>query len=35
MVDYGESDKMTRTSVKVDKSNTYHEFSSNIKFFLG
>ena len=34
MVDFSESDKMIKISVKVDKSNTYNWFSSNISFFI-
>ena len=32
MVDFGNSDKMIKVSGKVDKSNTYDGFSSNISF---
>ena len=34
MIDFGESDKMIRISEKVEKSNTYNVFSSNISFFI-
>ena len=37
MVDFGVSDTMIKISGKMDKSNTYNGFSSNIsfkKFFL-
>ena len=34
MVDFGESDKMIKISRKVDKSNIYNGFSSNISFFI-
>ena len=35
MVDFGKSDKMVKIkSRKVDKSNTYNEFSNNISFFI-
>ena len=34
MVDFGESDKMIKISGKVDKSNTYYEFTRNISFFI-
>ena len=34
MVDFGESDKIIKISGKVDKSNTYNRFSSNISFFI-
>ena len=34
MVDFGESDKTIKISGKVDKSNTYNGFSSNISFFI-
>ena len=34
MVDFSESDKMNEISGKVDKSNTYNRFSSNISFFI-
>ena len=34
MVDFRESDKMKKISGKVDKSNTYNGFSSNISFFI-
>ena len=34
MVDFSESDKMIKISGKVDKSNTYDEFSSNVSFFI-
>ena len=34
MVDFDESDKMIKISGKVDKSNTYNRFSSNIFFFI-
>ena len=33
-VDFGESDKIVKISGKVDKSNTYNVFSSNISFFI-
>ena len=34
MVDFGESDKMIKINGKVDKSNSYNGFSSNISFFI-
>ena len=34
MVQFGESDKMIKIGRKVDKSNTYDEFRSNISFFI-
>ena len=34
MVDFGESDKLMKISGKVDKSNTYNGFCSNISFFI-
>ena len=34
MVDFGEFDKMIKTSGKMDKSDTYNGFSSNISFFI-
>ena len=34
MVDIGESYKMIRISGKVNKSNTYNRFCSNISFFI-
>ena len=34
MVDLGESDKMIKISGKIDKSNTYNGFRSNILFFI-
>ena len=34
MADFGESDKIIKISQKVDKSNTYILFSSNISFFI-
>ena len=34
MVYFGESDKRKRISGKMDKSNTYNGFSSNISFFI-
>ena len=33
MVDFGKSDKMINVSGKVDKSNTYNGFISDISFF--
>ena len=33
MVDFGESDKMIKISGKMDKSDTYKGFSSDISFF--
>ena len=33
MVDFGESDKMMKISGKVNKLNTYNEFSCDISFF--
>ena len=33
MVDLGESEEMIKISGKVDKSNTYNGFSSNISFW--
>ena len=33
MVDFGESDKMIKISVKKDKLNTYNGFRSNISSF--
>ena len=34
MVDFGESDTMMNINGKVDKSDTYNEFSSDISFFI-
>ena len=34
MVDFGKSDKMVKICGKVDKSNTYNGFRSNILFFI-
>ena len=34
MEDFGESENMIKISGKVDKSNTYNGFSSNISFFI-
>ena len=34
MVDFGESDLMIKLSGKMDKSDSYNEFSSNILFFI-
>ena len=34
MVDSGKSDEMIKISGKVDKSNIYNGFSSNILFFI-
>ena len=34
MVDFGKSDETIKISRKVDKSNTYKGFSSNILFFI-
>ena len=34
MVDFGKSDKMIKIRGKVDKSNTYNGFSSNISIFI-
>ena len=34
IVDFSEYDKMIKISGKVDKSNTYNEFSDNISFFI-
>ena len=34
MVDFGESVKMIKANRKMDKSNTYNGFSSNILFFI-
>ena len=34
IADFGESAKMIKISEKVDKSNTYNEFSGNISFFI-
>ena len=34
MVDFGESDKMIKISVKVNKSNTYNGFRRDISFFI-
>ena len=34
MVDFGESDKIIKMIGKVDKSNTYNEFTGNILFFI-
>ena len=34
MVDFRESDKMIKISGKMDKSNTYNRFSSDISFFF-
>ena len=33
MVDFGDSDKI-KISGKVDKSNTYNEFNSDVSFFI-
>ena len=34
MVDFGKSDKMIKLNGKVDKSNTYNRFNSNILLFI-
>ena len=34
MVDFGKSDEMIKISGKMNKSNTYKEFSCNISFFI-
>ena len=34
MVDFDESDKMIKISVKVDKSNTCNRFNANISLFI-
>ena len=34
MIDDGTSEKMTKIRRKVDKSNTYNGFRSNISFFI-
>ena len=34
MVDFGKSDKMIKINGKVDKSNSYNGFGSNILFFI-
>ena len=34
MVDCGESDKRMKINGKMDKSDNYKEFSSNISFFI-
>ena len=34
MVDFGEFDKMIKISRKMDKSDSYNRFSSNISFFI-
>ena len=34
MVEFGESGKMIRISEKMDKSDTYKEFNSDISFFI-
>ena len=34
MVDFEESVKMIKMSEKMDKSNTYNEFTGNISFFI-
>ena len=34
MEDFGESDKMIKIIGKMDKSDTYKRFSSNISFFI-
>ena len=34
IVDFGESDKMTKISGNVDKSNTYSRFTGNILLFI-
>ena len=34
MVDFGETDKMIKINGKMDKSDTYNGFSSNISFFI-
>ena len=34
MLDWGESDKMMKISEKMDKSNTYKRFCSDISFFI-